>query len=306
MWPLLWVLVLGGSGARAQSDDTDPEFKGPPTGEGWMGRVADTVSLAALNLPGTHNSGARYEPFPNTARCQTLSIPKQLEAGVRFLDIRCRHDQDQFNIFHGPIDQRLTFAQVVKDLVAFLSRNPRETLIVSIKQEHRSQAVTRSFPQTLQSYIDQNPTAWYTKTSIPQLRAVRGKIVLLRRFPGVQALGIPATDWGHDGFHQGKRLFIQDRFQVSSADSKWRIFEKAIQHSLADQSMNRLHLHFASGYTQNFLGIPNITSVSTPVNRKLAEYLNGAAVRHHGCLVLDFITADLAKAIYSLNFHRPK
>ena len=37
-----------------------------------MSRIADSVSLASLNLPGTHDSGARYEPFPNTAKCQTL------------------------------------------------------------------------------------------------------------------------------------------------------------------------------------------------------------------------------------------
>ena len=271
-----------------------------------MSRIADSVSLASLNLPGTHDSGARYEPFPNTAKCQTLSIPKQLQAGVRFLDIRCRHDQDRFNIFHGPIDQCLTFGQVVNDLVDFLNRNPRETLIVSVKEEYAANTVTRSFPQTLQYYIDQHPTVWCTADKIPRLGAVRGKIVLLRRFPSIEAVGIPATDWRHDGFHRGENLFIQDRFEVVNAVSKWRIFEKGVQHSLADESTSRLHLHFCSGYTKNFLGIPNITSVSTPVNRKLSEYLSQAKGGRHGCLVLDFITADLAKAIYSLNFKSQK
>ena len=125
---------------------------------------------------------------------------------------------------------------------------------------------------------------------------------MLRRFASETPLGIAARDWGHNGFHQGANLFVQDRFEMPDAAAKWKIVERAFQHSLKQQVADRLHLHFASGYTKNGLGIPNITSISTPVNQHLSEYLKTAPHRRHGCLVLDFMTPALSKAIYELNF----
>ncbi len=299
---MLSASVLYGAEPGAQSKDQNSHDKTVTTHSVWMSKLSGNVSLAALNIPGTHNSGALHEPFPKTARCQTLTIMGQLEVGVRFFDIRCRHEKDQFAIFHGPIDQHLSFDEVLQDMLAFLKRNTRETLILSIKEEHAANAPTRSFGETLQSYIDRSSLAWYTKETIPNLGAVRGKIVLLRRFRSPnKPLGMPATDWGHNGFYRGPNLFIQDRFKIPDAGIKWKTIEKAFEHSLKDSS-DRLHLHFASGYTQNSFGIPNITKVSTPINQNLTEYLKRAAHLRHGCVVLDFITPDLAEAIYQLNF----
>ena len=284
----------------------EPSVKGDLKPHVWMSKVSGDVSVAALNIPGTHNSGARYEPFPRTAKCQGLSIADQLQAGVRFFDVRCRHQEDRFTIFHGMVDQRLTFDQVRKTMVEFLQQNPSEAIIVSIKQEYRSRGNTRTFPETLRSYIAQDAMVWYTKGRIPKLADARGKIVLLSRFSSEKRLGIAARDWGHSGFHQGANLFVQDRFEVPHASAKWKIVERAFQHSRRQQGVERLHLHFTSGYTKNGLGIPNVTSVSTPVNQNLSEYLKAAPHRRHGCIVLDFMTPALAKAIYELNFSGPK
>src|SRR5688500_16988143 len=57
----------------------------------WMGSLPDATNVAQLSIPGTHDSGARTEPVGGTAKCQNLSIADQLTAGVRYLDIRCRH-----------------------------------------------------------------------------------------------------------------------------------------------------------------------------------------------------------------------
>ena len=113
---------------------------------------------------------------------------------------------------------------------------------------------------------------------------------------------IPAIDWQHDDFYQGANLFIQDRFEIPNALAKWEIVAGVLQQSIKDESFDRLHLHFASGYTKNGFGLPNITQVSSSINQKLADYLSRAPHSCHGCLVLDFITADLARAVYKLNF----
>ncbi|OUT64325.1 MAG: hypothetical protein CBB75_04640 [bacterium TMED15] len=274
------------------------------TGQFWMLRLADDISLSDLNIPGTHNSAARYEPFPQTAKCQSLSLMAQLQAGVRFFDIRCHHKKDLFFIFHGPINQRLSFDQVLAHMISFLIQNNQETLIMSIKEEHVPKQTTRPFTETLHSYINQNATYWYTKQKIPNLGIVRGKIILLRRFFSSNPIGIPATDWQHDGFHQTTNLFIQDQFEIPNASVKWETVETALEYSIQDKSPSRLHLHFASGYIKNRLGIPNITKLSSQINQNLARYLSSTSQHRYGCLIFDFITSDLAKQVYELNFYK--
>ena len=267
----------------------------------WMAKLPDSISLASLNIPGTHNSGALHEPFPRTAKCQQLSIIDQLKIGVRFLDIRCRHVKDRFFIYHGPINQRLSFEAVLGSIYSFLESNQSETLIISIKEENSATQTTRPFTETLHWYIDKNPDKWLLKEAVPNLGEARGKIALLRRFRSAKPFGIPATNWGHDGFFVGSNLFVQDKFKIPDNGTKWKIMQKAFEHSLKDSS-SRFHLHFGSGYTQNRLGIPNITAISDPINKKLSEYLKKAPKQRHGCVVLDFINPDLAEAIYKLNF----
>jgi len=268
----------------------------------WMSRLPDDISLADLNIPGTHNSGARYEPFPKTAKCQTLSIAEQLHAGVRFFDIRCRHQKDQFFIFHGPINQHLSFDQMLESMFTFLKQNAKESLILSIKEEYLPKSTTQPFAKTLQAYINQNASLWYTKQAIPKLSIIRGKIVLLSRFFSAKPMGITAIGWEHNGFHQEMNFFIQDRFEIPNAFVKWEIIQTALEHSAQEESSTRLHLHFASGYIRNRFGLPNITKISSPINQKLASYLSNNPHHRYGCLIFDFITADLARKAYELNF----
>ena len=272
----------------------------------WMSKLADETPIVSLNIPGTHNSAALREPFPKTAKCQSMTIGEQLAAGVRFFDIRCCHQNDQFAIYHGPISQRLTFDQVLDSMEAFLVAHPRETLLLSIKEEHRPSNTTRSFSETLQSVMGRRDGAWYTDESLPVLGSVRGKMVLIRRFASSQPWGIAAAAWGHDGFHKSDQLFVQDRFSVPDAETKWKIISRALKHSSREARSNRLHLHFTSGYTQNRLGLPDITAVSQPINRRLMNYLQQESAGRYGCVVVDFITPEIAAAIYRLNFSSQK
>lgn len=58
----------------------------------WMGQIPDDVLLSNITVPGTHDSCAMSNiPF---VRTQYLSIAKQMEAGLRFLDLRCRVHSD--------------------------------------------------------------------------------------------------------------------------------------------------------------------------------------------------------------------
>lgn len=59
----------------------------------WTSKLRGDLLLSQVNIPGTHDSGtsksALIEAF--SARCQSLTISAQLEAGIRFLDLRVKY-----------------------------------------------------------------------------------------------------------------------------------------------------------------------------------------------------------------------
>jgi 1-phosphatidylinositol phosphodiesterase len=85
----------------------------------WMENVPDDTLLSNMTIPGTHDSCARSSiPF---VRTQYLSITKQMEAGLRFLDLRLRvHPDGQLYCYHGgvPINlpKYLKFDDVMKEV----------------------------------------------------------------------------------------------------------------------------------------------------------------------------------------------
>lgn len=84
-----------------------------------MGEIPDTTLVSDITVPGTHDTCARSNiPF---VRTQYLSVTKQMEAGLRFLDLRCRvHPDGQLYCYHGgiPIDfpRYLKFDDVMQEV----------------------------------------------------------------------------------------------------------------------------------------------------------------------------------------------
>jgi len=180
------------------------------TGLDWMKSMPDGRLLSELSIPGTHDSGARFEPVPGTAKCQDLPIAGQLNAGVRFLDIRCRHLRDAFVIHHGPVYQNLNFDGVLDDILAFLKAHPSECVILSIKEESSPAENTRGFEQTFDSYVARNPDKWLLKVTLPTMAEARGKIILLRRFNATSLpKGIAATGWADNATFSTGVLRVQ-------------------------------------------------------------------------------------------------
>src|SRR5690606_14158510 len=65
----------------------------------WMGALPGDLRLDQLSIPGTHDTCAFYGG-PLIA-CQRMPLKQQLEAGIRFLDIRCKNGDDKLYIYHG-------------------------------------------------------------------------------------------------------------------------------------------------------------------------------------------------------------
>ena len=198
----------------------------------------------------------------------------------------------------------MTFTDVLNDVAAFLKTNPSETVILSVKEEHTATDNTRSFADTFASHVASNPDIWSLAGGVPALDAVRGKIVLLRRFDANSPMGIDASHWPDNSVFLANNLSVQDNYRVSDNDTKWNLVAKALSAAASDNNAEFLHLNFTSGYKPGPFNIPGITTVSDAIHPKLAAQLADTPPGHYGCILLDFADAKLCRVIYHRNLMR--
>jgi len=269
-----------------------------------MGALDAHKSLSRLSIPGTHNTGALYEPFYGTSKCQDLTISDQLAIGVRYLDIRCRHIDNAFAIYHGPISQHLTFAAVVTACIDFLADNPTECVVMSVNEESIPSRNTRTFEETFAAYVAEHPERWELGTITPTLDEAKGKIVLLRRFPADSCLkGIDASRWPVNAtftIDGPARLRVQDQYIVPD-----NLAKLAAIRSLYDEATSAndeiLYLNYTSGYRRGLLGFPNIRLVSDFINPAVSQVFNESAHGRFGVTVMDFADRAICALIIATN-----
>ncbi|WP_165699634.1 phosphatidylinositol-specific phospholipase C domain-containing protein [Chimaeribacter californicus] len=148
----------------------------------WMSDIDDSTPLGRLSIPGTHDSGSRYGGA--AIANQVMTISQQLNAGIRYLDIRVRHIDNHFAIHHGPVYQHLNFDDVLSQTAAFLAANPTEIVFMRIKEEHKPTDNTRTINETLDEYLQKYSKAFKFPRSITwnkplTLGEMRGKIVVI-------------------------------------------------------------------------------------------------------------------------------
>ena len=87
-------------------DKNIPKIKYP----NWMSYLDNNKELKDLTIPGTHNSCAIHGI--TFAVNQSWSLENQLNAGIRFFDLRLRLYNNKLKAFHGPINQKIYFYQL--------------------------------------------------------------------------------------------------------------------------------------------------------------------------------------------------
>jgi 1-phosphatidylinositol phosphodiesterase len=262
------------------------------TNSAWMGLLDGGKNLTQLSIPGSHDSGALFEIFSGTAKCQSLTIGEQLDAGIRYLDIRCRHVKDSFEIYHGVADQHLRFDEVLAACLGFLKTNPTECIIMSVKEEYNPANNTRAFEQTFDSYVAKHPNEWLLTEGIPTLDQARGKIALLRRFKAKAVpKGIAASNWADNRSFEisnsAARIKIQDEYVVSDNEAKWLAVRKLYEEA-ATTNTTSLYINFTSGTHPGPLGVSTISPVSEFINPAVIAYFTGKRSGRFGILVMDF------------------
>jgi 1-phosphatidylinositol phosphodiesterase len=251
----------------------------------WMATLDGKKWLSEFTIPGTHDSGALHEvmspfgPIAGTAQCQSIPISSQLDIGVRFLDIRCVIHNGGFEIYHGSVDQQVSFDSVVSDCVSFLNAHKGETILMSVKKEH-AQDDDEKFEAVFDSYTSRDTNVWRLENTLPTLNESRGKIVLFRRFD-TSALpkGIAAApgDWKDNQSFQINgpvEIHVQDKYELHKKEEKWPAIQAALQEAF-NGNPKVLYLNYTSAYVKRMF-IPDIREAVNAVTPPLSAYFENA------------------------------
>lgn len=277
-------------------------------GAQWMKEIPDAAKINSLSIPGSHDSGALHSILDLAGKCQDLSISEQLNAGVRFLDVRLQQYNDQLRVVHGFVDQKLNFSSLLKDFSSFLNKYPSEGLIVSIKKESDAVNTNISFDESLKKEINEYSSLWDTSRFLPlTISQLRGKIYLISRYED-NSIGLPAYEGWLDPDSSAtsntfdilaSNLHVQDYYQAKDIENKKNEILNCLDYSYNNSS--QLTLNFSSCYFLNSFPPTYAGTSAKEINNWFIEQIKIKDRNNLGIIVSDFITSDFAEAIYKRN-----
>lgn len=228
----------------------------------------DNMCISALNLFGTHDSLTAFAAMEKMSRCQSLTLKEQLALGVRLFDIRLAKKKGDFFLVHSLADcytdeskkERLTFSAVLEECLNFLKENPKEFLVLSIKQDRGIQN-KGFFPSLYEKHIRGNEEKWCLKNEIPTVSECRGKLVLMRRckvrkkWARANPCGLDFSYWKDQGSKRKEKIYpvilnekqratVQDRYGLEP-ERKWHKCAKPFL-DRAETDENNICLHYIS------------------------------------------------------------
>lgn len=271
----------------------------------WMDHLDDSLKISRLNLPGTHESGATWDPSfaLGFAQCQETEggIIGQIEAGVRVLDLRIYKDTglNDLYLYHGVFSMDTKLRDVLYELSQFLDENPSEFLILSVKDENGGGVDQQQWTNDVRAALEETGKLYKPGSSRDfTVGELRGKFIILRRFGYLTDCGINVTGWPNDWHDDQPRgtppLMIQDAYNyddsVGSASGRKQdyvsqFFSRAAQNP--DDGIIYINFTSATGFSN-----PGFwADVMNPwlLERLKSDFNSYGGVRRYGIVMVDFI-----------------
>lgn len=297
-----------------------PLFEHGPSGKvtgsnNWMKDLNDEMLISEVVLPGSHDTGAINCDLAYFAKCQSLSVLEQLEAGFRYLDIRLDiTDDGKLCLMHGfihcrkrnfPTSKYLYLEDVLNDCYTFLDNNPTECLVFAIKSEGDNSI--DDLNALLMEQVLANEKYWLETSDIPKVKDLRGKILLLTRYSNrleSQKYGL-YFNWSDQGNTRETTkhieennndlfyLYVQDRYKYDIFD-KLEAFLNCINYEI--EHTNYIKLSFLSTNGNVTYGHPYKYA------KQLNKILIDDDIKLNGWVIVDFCSPKLAERIYQENF----
>lgn len=290
----------------------------------WMMWLPKQTPFKHLSLIGTHDSGAYSSKSSadqlskGAWQTQDWNIQQQLEAGVRYFDIRLKAEKGGIlQLYHGPIKLEAEFKTGVLDVMRqFLKDNPSETVIMVLKKEGGTDEEFYPVLQNaLKEYNSTNPNVLhlYGCHSDTKLEEVRGRVLILNRgqYLGIGGMLVDIAD--NKAQEATLQTFLQDqRFvaepilfaDIYKGKTSWADKERQIKDAI-DYALNRSN--------SNKLVINNLNQAYTLAwtPRKMARRYNPYALEYieqkvntstgypmrSGFVVVDFVNEDYGQKL---------
>lgn len=263
----------------------------------WLDSISDDVTLSQLTMPGSHDAGAKYGTIWH--KCQNNSYYDQMKMGVRVLDGRVGPNLD---VYHGGWRMG-SFSTLIDDISIFLSENPSEFIILSLKDENYDGKSKSDWSKGVAKIMDDSCKAITNlKSQDYTVGQLRGGFIILRRYGELYDRGIEPINWPHDsyGFIGGTPpLYIQDAYKYMETlsiarEKKWALFSSTL--NLAKESKNDgvIYINFMSA-----TGLSHPELFATSLSSKLRDYLRINPINRYGIIMMDFIAAN-ADVVYRL------
>jgi 1-phosphatidylinositol phosphodiesterase len=274
----------------------------------WMSGIVDDTPVNAISIPGAHDSCARIAGVAgsDSAQCQWFGITQLLNRGIRFLDIRCRYITDgeggrieniYFPIHHGSIYQQILFEEVQAQCVAFLTLNPSECILMNVQMEYdeclkNKNSCSDNFQAKFLELTSPYLKHWYMKNVNPNLKDVRGRIVLIRSYNPKNEKGWSSSyglEWNGFDFDE---LSENAHFETQNCYGKgWSMGSKEtnIKQYLASakDAANK------GKFTLNFVSCTSPSKspgeLAEELNPYVKQYIKTNSVKPLGVVLVDFV-----------------
>ena len=265
--------------------------------DSWMQPLRPELSLAALSIPGTHNSPTCHRALPSV-RCQAVPPRAQLANGVRFFDVRVQPERpadpahEGLILVHSAFPISLTgakyFRALVDETLAFLNAHRGETVVMSVKREGTGTSTDHDLAGILRRhYVSRASDRWFTDARVPTLGDARGKIILLRRFGTPegfeQGFGIDGSAWADNTPNAtcpSGHLCVQDFYEVAETQNVGKKLLYAQEHLARAAGVPPGGGSEARPLYVNFLSASNFWSmglwpekIAAKINPGIVEYL---------------------------------
>lgn len=305
----------------------------------WMRDLPDSTPVTMVNIPGTHDSCC-VDGLLGFGQTQELDLPDQLEAGIRFLDVRLAHYQDNLFVHHDVLHLGKNYKDVLATCVEFLERNPSEFILLSVKDESRfDSALGRFAPSEVLGRSRGNRANWVVRsdcfeaaftartwenvadatlfynfpapgrnrsvalaelTSRTTVGDVRGKIVLLRRFEGGPGVGMDLTHWPENQCFRSTTTPLYDIEDRYRHPGEEEKYRFVVEHLEAARCGDPAELFITFSSAVNL----KPAAYSNVINPRLYFYLATCGPGRLGIIVMDYFRTprELVTGVIRSNF----
>lgn len=277
----------------------------------WMKELPDQRFISGVSIPGTHDCAAIS--YMHTAyACHLRSITGQLENGIRLFDIRLSIRKSDEEVIlktcHSSLGQRFRwneyedFQTVMEQFEAFLSANPTEFLIATLKIDSLN-VEKEEAAEALDQFLSRWSLPFVKDMKGMKVGEARGKLILFSRIEEglgeikkgtrIYDFGIPLL-WESNKYEvqhlerTGRRrldVMVQDFYMTTHA-SKEEIAIKAVE-ACKDMKEDAICLNYLSACYIVTLGMMGI-NIKSDILAYLAKEPRERRTAKLGWMLMDF------------------